>query len=334
MSNIQFTDFVAYVPQTSQKTSTITLTTTTRKTLVTKTSTTSETSSSSAVRVTGIGFDGHATTIVGTQDHSSSTTSSHNIVSTVVEATASTSSSDYLTSGSSRSSSLTLGLVIGIPCGLLGLSLIVVGTWYYFRRKTATNNSILPMTSSFYETHPKGNSSEITIVSNANPYTQQRASVPDTTRHLNRLSSMLTPIRFKPGPKTDKAKPESMFLKRFSSQGRKDGIDVADYTISPLFPKRFNLNKPCTPETIPEAPEPVNYKQKRLPKLPTLINMERAMSVYEVVKRYQKSLNDEIDLKVGDRVEKIKSHSDGWCMIKQLTNGATGMVPELCLRLE
>lgn len=229
----------------------------------------------------------------------------------------------------------TMGLALGIPIGILGLVIILLGVWNYLKQKKKTNSKILPMTDGFYEVPGRhevigkraiggdstGSSSKYSksLDSYVNPYS-------------NSLSNPPTPIRIRPGPLVNRIR-ESKFLKRLSHYAKdyRESFHAQDYTISPLFLKRFNLNKPMTPPS--GTPD---YHHKKLPKLPSLIQMENLVSepMYKVIKNYKKILADELDITVGERVEILRNHADGWCLVKLIATKQTGMVPRNYLASE
>jgi hypothetical protein len=255
-----------------------------------------------------------------------------------------------------------LSLAIGIPLGAVGFLLVAFATWYYLKKRPS--HQILPLNSEFYNSKTTEPKNPYLQSSNSSKYSDDTVNagyesrgmgngnvapvvVPDADPQLaaknetlkNRLSSMLTPIRFKPGPK--KADKKDLFIKRMSRHGV---FNMEEYTISPLFLKRFNLNKPMTPATLespmgskksknsPAATRSTMNTQKELPKLPSLVRLETVVEdeQFRVIKSYRKLLNDEIDINIGEKVKLIKNHSDGWCLVKK--GNETGMIPRLCIQ--
>ena len=65
-------------------------------------------------------------------------------------------------------------------------------------------------------------------------------------------------------------------------------------------------------------------------------------SLYTVIRSYNKSLGDELNIEVGDKAVILEKHSDGWCKIRLVRMGKDyynhqlsldiGLVPKMCLQ--
>lgn len=124
--------------------------------------------------------------------------------------------------------------------------------------------------------------------------------------------------------------------------------------LSPIFLKKFNLNKPKSKlpyhyET--SSRENVSSRDSRNKlnlRLPVSTNVEpqvnvsakldpRNQEIYITIQSYTRRLKDELTLKIGDKVVIQQDYLDGWCLVRLLSNEtsvdfATGMVPKICLR--
>lgn len=249
-----------------------------------------------------------------------------------------------------------LGMAIGIPVGVVVLILVAVGTWYYLKSKKATNSTILPL--SYNQGFHVSSSSDSNSFNQKNPYITEYKSesfgnnrgkhIPfnldlELEENLERYQakSILTPINYKSVPNRIKAEP-SQWFNRLSRMVRID--DTGDETtgISPLFLKRFHLNKPFTPKT-PKTPKHSNaakykngedFANKTLPKLPSLIQMENVKedSKFIVVEQYRKRSNDDVSIDIGDNITLLKNYPDSWSWVKNSTTGKAGLVPKRCLQ--
>ncbi|CAH2352937.1 hypothetical protein CLIB1423_08S04434 [[Candida] railenensis] len=136
--------------------------------------------------------------------------------------------------------------------------------------------------------------------------------------------------------------------------------------ISPMILKKFNLCGTPVSKELPIDPsrnnsstsimkeEPIHPSKKPLPFPPvvnafipaSLINMENKVpeesfnsriesiqnhSYCSVIRPYEKVLDDEVTLVVGEKVRILKTHTDGWCLVSKEDN-SRGVVPKLCLR--
>lgn len=300
---------------------------------------------------------------------STSTSSNYQTSATTTNSQVATSSGslDKLIQYKSNDSA-TLGMAIGIPVGVVLLLLISIGTWYYLKTKKATNKTILPLINNQRFFHNHDSTSEIlSFNEKQNPYLTYYNHSSDQNPPQNSLQkpsknplgldlelenhhgnksrrSLLTPINFKSVPAKINTKSQNWF-NRLSRVVRIDNSDSIvkdeeaeiDTRISPLFLKRFNLNKPLTPKTpnlkSKNKFDNEDYK-KPLPKLPSLIQMENVKEdlKFMVIEPYAKSLDDEVTISIGDEVRLIKNYPDHWCLIKNLSSGKTGMIPRQCLQ--
>lgn len=77
---------------------------------------------------------------------------------------------------------------------------------------------------------------------------------------------------------------------------------------------------------------PSNDLRQQLPSIKTNNLEENATgAIYQVVKEFNARLEDELSLKLGDKIEVIsddKEYNDGWYMGKSLSNGAVGLYPK------
>lgn len=77
---------------------------------------------------------------------------------------------------------------------------------------------------------------------------------------------------------------------------------------------------------------PANDLRQQLPSIKTNNLEENATgAIYQVVKEFSARLEDELTLKVGDKIEVIsddKEYNDGWYMGKSLSNGTVGLYPK------
>lgn len=65
-------------------------------------------------------------------------------------------------------------------------------------------------------------------------------------------------------------------------------------------------------------------------------------SLYTVIRSYNKSLGDELNIEIGDKAVILEKHSDGWCKIRLVRMGKDyynhqlsldiGLVPKMCLQ--
>ncbi|CAH6720360.1 hypothetical protein CLIB1444_03S10176 [[Candida] jaroonii] len=275
------------------------------------------------------------------------------------------------------SNNLALGLGLGIPIGLFFITLITLGSWYYFKQKKKTNKPILPSHKEFNTSFknpyigPFSEEAGTKQESSERRYEKEYAErgygkdyQKDYSKDFDKYDAsfnekITTPVRFMSVPQ--KIKRESVALyHRFSKIGK---IEEESNSISPMFLKRFNLNKPFTPKTPKNqkvniqgdgrvagvysnnsnavsskysnfSQEPKPNKDKLLPKLPSLIKMENPVedSKFKVIRTFKKNLSDEIDLKIGETVEILKIHRDDWCLIKN-EFGGIGMAPKNCLEI-
>lgn len=314
-----------------------------------------------------------------TTSTSISTSSSHDSASRTVKSLSETENaySAVLTSNL-PSDSARLGMAIGIPLAFVLLVSIGFGFWYYIEHKQPKPEKLMYNNNQFYKV---SNNQQRSLDSFTNPYSelyhqekpyyeQQQQQQPMAAKNWSyRLSSLITPINFK--TVQDRLKRGS--VRFFNRSSRHADIEEAEEEeeemplevssgsgklsqsnphrqslVSPLFLKRFNLNKPFTPLTPkggsnsansgPKVPKNVkSYQNKPIPKLPSLLNnidFENVIdhNYFSVVKRYKKSLPDELDIHINETVKILKNHSDGWRLIKKLTTNEVGMVPKLCLR--
>lgn len=270
------------------------------------------------------------TSLMQSSSHIISSTTSSSSRSSISSEPSSEPSSVLDFQNKSHSNNLALGLGLGIPIGLFFISLIVLGSWFYFKQKKKTNKTILPSHNQFYNTSFKNPyigpfSEEVDKKETAErryerEYAERgysRDYQKDYGGELDKYDAsfndkITTPVRFMSVPQ--RIKRESMALfQRFSKVGK---IEEEGNSISPMFLKRFNLNKPFTPKTPktqnvqvkgegrvagvystnskiasskysnssleqpkPQKNKPPNkpQKDKLLPKLPSLIKMENAV---------------------------------------------------------
>lgn len=93
------------------------------------------------------------------------------------------------------------------------------------------------------------------------------------------------------------------------------------------FPPVINTNKSYTPSSLR------NMENAVLSNLHPIGDRFQSLEdqVYTVIRPYNKALNDELTIALGDKVNIVKSHSDGWCYIRK-EDGTEGMIPKLCLK--
>lgn len=72
-------------------------------------------------------------------------------------------------------------------------------------------------------------------------------------------------------------------------------------------------------------------KKQQLPALKTDTEEQATGAIYQVIKDFTARLEDELSLKIGDKVEVIsddKEYNDGWYMGKSLASGSVGLYPK------
>ncbi|KAI5963802.1 FUS1 [Candida pseudojiufengensis] len=118
--------------------------------------------------------------------------------------------------------------------------------------------------------------------------------------------------------------------------------------ITPIFLKKFNLknlqlneqNPKIKPQTI-NIPHSQESQKLNIQSHFTSSNYSilSNQSKYIVIKNYNKNLNDEISIEIGQKCHILEKYSDGWCkinLISKSSNGnyheITGLVPRMCLQ--
>ncbi|KAL6451067.1 FUS1 Nuclear fusion protein FUS1 [Candida maltosa Xu316] len=252
------------------------------------------------------------------------------------------------TSVPSTSKSTQVGLAVGIPIAIFSIFFIALGVWYFIRSRKRKAQKEKSMNSQYYN---NSNHSDETLTIQK-PYPtifspgaylhhqeKQVDEIPERKHGFGDRLSKLFPIRSK---EVDKPQ-DNTFMNRVS-------------VITPVLLKKFNLKKTEEDQNTIK-PQVVTLPEKSYGYVPTVkskLNLPPTISVgsndsdntsmdqslYMVIRSYHKSLSDELDIEVGDKVIILEKHSDGWCKVKILRTAkgyfqqplTTGMVPRMCLQ--
>ncbi|CUM46245.1 uncharacterized protein AC631_00059 [Debaryomyces fabryi] len=124
----------------------------------------------------------------------------------------------------------------------------------------------------------------------------------------------------------------------------------ADFLSIPYNDSTISISEKRSKKPLPKLPPIINtYKSKSLHDMEKVVThtllssssiINRDDKIYKVIKPYVKNLDDEISIKVGDKVKILTEHSDGWCFVKLLketeysnhTMPKQGVIPRLCLQ--
>lgn len=124
----------------------------------------------------------------------------------------------------------------------------------------------------------------------------------------------------------------------------------ADFLSIPYNNSKLSLTEKRYKKPLPKLPPIIDtYKSKSLYDMENVVTQVPLPStsvdngnfdIYKVIRPYIKNLDDEISIKLGDKVRILKEHSDGWCFIKIIrgtedskrTNSNQGIIPRLCLQ--
>ena len=247
--------------------------------------------------------------------------------------------------------SLQIGLAIGIPIAIFSIFFIVLGIWYYIRERKRKRKTL-----SFNEKYYKPRESDATLTADK-PYPvlfspgayfkdERQYELPQKRDRLTIRLSKSFPIR----KKEKEISSTVNFAKRMS-------------VLTPIFLKKFNLkktveenNETVKPQilSIPENPRENAMKPTDNLNLPPVITIGSSgldpvrggispeQSLYTVIRSYNKSLGDELNIEVGDKAVILEKHSDGWCKIRLVRMGKDyynhqlsldiGLVPKMCLQ--
>lgn len=247
--------------------------------------------------------------------------------------------------------SLQIGLAIGIPIAIFSIFFIVLGIWYYIRERKRKRKTL-----SFNEKYYKPRESDATLTADK-PYPvlfspgayfkdERQYELPQKRDRLTIRLSKSFPIR----KKEKEISSTVNFAKRMS-------------VLTPIFLKKFNLkktveenNETVKPQilSIPENPRKNAMKPTDNLNLPPVITVGSSgldpvrggispeQSLYTVIRSYNKSLGDELNIEVGDKAVILEKHSDGWCKIRLVRMGKDyynhqlsldiGLVPKMCLQ--
>lgn len=247
--------------------------------------------------------------------------------------------------------SLQIGLAIGIPIAIFSIFFIVLGIWYYIRERKRKRKTL-----SFNEKYYKPRESDATLTADK-PYPvlfspgayfkdERQYELPQKRDRLTSRLSKSFPIR----KKEKEISSTVNFAKRMS-------------VLTPIFLKKFNLkktveenNETVKPQilSIPENPRENAMKPTDNLNLPPVITIGSSgldpvrggispeQSLYTVIRSYNKSLGDELNIEVGDKAVILEKHSDGWCKIRLVRMGKDyynhqlsldiGLVPKMCLQ--
>lgn len=247
--------------------------------------------------------------------------------------------------------SLQIGLAIGIPIAIFSIFFIVLGIWYYIRERKRKRKTL-----SFNEKYYKPRESDATLTADK-PYPvlfspgayfkdERQYELPQKRDRLTSRLSKSFPIR----KKEKEISSTVNFAKHMS-------------VLTPIFLKKFNLkktveenNETVKPQilSIPENPRENAMKPTDNLNLPPVITIGSSgldpvrggispeQSLYTVIRSYNKSLGDELNIEVGDKAVILEKHSDGWCKIRLVRMGKDyynhqlsldiGLVPKMCLQ--
>ncbi|KAK6197555.1 uncharacterized protein RJT21DRAFT_128864 [Scheffersomyces amazonensis] len=265
------------------------------------------------------------------------------------------------------SSSLRLGLAIGLPVSIVGFLIILVLSFIVIKKHKFKNTQekMLTYQSQFYNYNGQDVESEKTM--NENNHGVDLEANQQSIPKRRSLGYMLKD-RFSRIIRADDVPSlqETSILPQPRKQWR-------DSIISPMILKRFNLSRPSpaagnkkevsadsTPIESKVLSIPLNEqssRHKRNFSLPPIVVPEKSLDPlsggisnsihyddkkYIVIKAYSKNLDDELTIRTGDMVVMLTEHSDGWCKVKLIRKGAEyygsinakdeGMVPRLCLQ--
>lgn len=124
----------------------------------------------------------------------------------------------------------------------------------------------------------------------------------------------------------------------------------ADFLSIPYNDSKISISEKRCKKPLPKLPPIINtYKSKSLHDMEKVVThtllssasiINRDDKMYKVIKPYVKNLDDEISIKVGDRVRILTEHSDGWCSARLIeeneysnyTSPKQGVIPRLCLQ--
>lgn len=247
--------------------------------------------------------------------------------------------------------SLQIGLAIGIPIAIFSIFFIVLGVWYYIRERKRKRKTL-----SFNEKYYKPRASDVTLTADK-PYPilfspgayfkdERQYELPQKRDQLTSRLSKSFPIR----RKEKEISSSDNFAKRMS-------------VLTPIFLKKFNLKKASHENNETVKPQVLSIPENRLENsrkptdnlnLPPVITIGSSgldpvrggispeQSLYTVIRSYNKSLGDELNIEIGDKAVILEKHSDGWCKIRLVRMGKDyynhqlsldiGLVPKMCLQ--
>lgn len=273
---------------------------------------------------------------------------------------------------SGMSSSLKLGLALGIPLTFVTFFAIIALVWYLIKRKS-NSKSFLHYNDDFFEVKKHTFDDNSTLAENKLStllFKPKDTSKPrDISEHWQNSTEEMS---LKEVPRRDielsLTRPRSFFSRMSQVFNLADNDPTAPSRWSPMILKKFNLYH--SPEKISPQVVAKPDTNKRLPKLPPIIstynpssstyksslapttayitslnNMENVTSwkpkVYIVVINYTKRLPDELTIRQGDKVTIVKEFPDTWCLVriissfdKQVREKVKGMVPRNCLLIK
>lgn len=152
-----------------------------------------------------------------------------------------------------------------------------------------------------------------TPTSTANPY-------------ANKLSGFISP----------------MILKKFNLCGtpvsKELPLDPSINNSSTLIMKQESIHPSKKPLPFPPVvntfiPTSLNNMENKVPeeKIKSRVESIQNHSYCSVIRPYEKVLDDEVTLVVGEKVRILRTHTDGWCLVSK-EDSSRGVVPKLCLR--
>lgn len=227
---------------------------------------------------------------------------------------------------SGTNSSLKIGLAIGIPVGVVGIFMIVIllFVWVQKRKFKKQRQSLLPYKNVNYLNDLERSSqeelkSEETAVHN--PYSQ---SVKDSPL-LPPAPPFISRSQLNPDSKGQSVR--YYIRDRLSKVINEETYPIPKAVFSPMILKRFKLSKP---DSYTPADSQSTARNKKNLKL-SVVDTQQIKQKYIVAKGYERILEDEITINIGDIVSIEHEYPDGWSQIEMI-NGALGMVPKRCLK--
>lgn len=154
---------------------------------------------------------------------------------------------------------------------------------------------------------------------------QETPSLPSP--YVSKLSGFISPMILKKfnlcGTPTSEESPKELQNRNNSSLrvGMNDSIHPSKKPLP--FPPVVNTYKPSSLHNMENTMDSDSFKDR--------MDSLQDQSICTVIRAYEKGLDDEVNLVVGEKVKILRSHSDGWCLVRKEDN-TKGMAPKLCLR--